>query len=50
MTIPRIAMLLAVLLVIVLGYMRVIPPRMAFVITGVFLLGALLAYLIVGGF
>ena len=50
MTMTRIAMLLAVLLVIALGYMRVIPLRVAFVVTGVFVLGALLAYLIVGGF
>ncbi|MFC3863219.1 hypothetical protein ACFOPQ_20870 [Deinococcus antarcticus] len=50
MTIPRIAMLLAVLLVILLAYLRVIPHRVAFLITALFALGALLAYLIVGGF
>lgn len=50
MTIPRIAILLAVVLVIVLGFMRVIPHRVAFLVTAVMVLGALLAYLVGGGF
>ncbi|WP_158591706.1 hypothetical protein [Deinococcus cavernae] len=46
----RVALLLAILLVVVLGYLRVIPPRTAFLIAALFGLGALLASLIVGGF
>ena len=46
MTIPRIAMLLAVLLVILLAYLRVIPHRVAFLITALFALGWAVPYAI----
>lgn len=50
MTMTRLAVLLAVVLILALGFMRVIPQRVAFVVVAVLVLGALLAYLVGGGF
>lgn len=44
----RIALLLAVLLVILLGFMRIISHRVALLISALFILGALLAGLMLG--